>query len=290
MKKAAATDAVVVSDTIWVSRGRPSLACGLRGLQRFTFHLETADTDQHSGVTGGAARNPIAELCALAADLHDARTGRVKVPGFYDDVARLTRRELDDFKKSGFSVKRFVQDHGFHSIRSTDALDVMKRLWAMPTLEVHGLVGGYTGPGVKTVVPPRAELKVSVRLVPEMTNARVIELVTDFVKRRHPDVVVKVGSSAPPYRGHTEGPHVDAARKAVEFGFGRTPVFVREGGTIGAVLAMEQILGVPITFLGLSLPDHGYHAPNENYDWGQASGGMAAFAHYFEQVASLPGR
>jgi acetylornithine deacetylase/succinyl-diaminopimelate desuccinylase-like protein len=283
---AAAADAVVVSDTVWVSRGRPSLSAGLRGLQRLTFHLETAETDQHSGTTGGAARNPVAELCQLAAEIFDARTGRVRIPGFYDDVERLSRQQVKDFAAAGFSVKGFMKDHGFRSIRTKDPLDVMKRLWAMPTFEVHGLVGGYTGPGVKTIVPPRAELKCSVRLVPNMTGEKVVKLVKAFVKKRNPDVRVEGGSSAPPYRGTTTGPFVDAAKRAVKFAFGKEPVFVREGGTIGAVLSMEQALRCPIVFMGLSLPDHGYHAPNENFDWGQASGGIVAFARFFEEVAA----
>ena len=283
---AASADAVVVSDTVWVSRARPSLSAGLRGLQRITFHLETAETDQHSGTTGGAARNPVAELCQLAAEIFDARTGRVKIPGFYDDVAKLTRQELKDFEAAGFSVRGFIKDHGFKSIRTKDPLEVMKRLWALPTFEVHGLVGGYTGPGVKTVVPPRAELKCSVRLVPEMKGDKVVKLVKAFVKRRSPDVRVEGGSSAAPYRGITTGPYVEAAKRAVRFAFGKEPVFVREGGTIGAVLSMEQILKCPIVFMGLSLPDHGYHAPNENFDWGQAGGGIVAFARFFEEVAA----
>ena len=283
---AAAADAVVVSDTVWVSRGRPSLSAGLRGLQRITFHLETAETDQHSGTTGGAARNPVAELCQLAAEIFDARTGRVRIPGFYDDVERLTRQQARDFAASGFSVRGFMKDHGFRSIRTKDPLAVMKRLWALPTFEVHGLVGGYTGPGVKTIVPPRAELKCSVRLVPNMKGERVVRLVKAFVKKRHPDVRVEGGSSAAPYRGTTTGPFVEAAKRAVAFAFGKEPVFVREGGTIGAVLSMEQILRCPIVFMGLSLPDHGYHAPNENFDWGQAGGGIAAFAKFLEEVAA----
>ena len=287
---AARTDAVVVSDTVWVSRGRPSLSAGLRGLLRIIFKLETAETDQHSGTTGGAARNPIAELCQLAAEIFDGRTGRVKIPGFYDDVARLTRREVEDFRRSGFSVKGFVKDHGFKSIRTTDPVEVMKRIWALPTFEIHGIVGGYTGPGVKTVVPPRAELKATVRLVPDMKGDKVARLVKTFVKERSPDVSVEVGSSAPAYKGVTTGPYVEAARRAVRFAFGKDPVFVREGGTIGAVLSMEQILKVPIVFMGLSLPDHGYHAPNENFDWGQAGGGMVAFAKLFEEMAAVPPR
>ena len=284
---AAKTDAVVVSDTVWVSRGRPSLSAGLRGLQRFIFKLETAETDQHSGTTGGVARNPIAELCQLASEIFDARTGRVKIPGFYDDVAPLSRKEVADFKASGFNVKGFVKDHGFKSIRTTDPLEVMKRLWAMPTFEIHGLVGGYSGPGVKTIVPPRAELKATVRLVPDMKGEKVGRLVKAFVKKKNPDVTVEIGSSAPAFKGKITGPYVEAAQRAVKFAFGKDPVFVREGGTIGAVLSMEQILKVPIVFMGLSLPDHGYHAPNENFDWGQAGGGIVAFAKYFEEVSAL---
>jgi acetylornithine deacetylase/succinyl-diaminopimelate desuccinylase-like protein len=278
---------VVVSDTVWVSRGRPSLSAGLRGLQRITFHLETADTDQHSGTTGGAARNPVAELAQLASEIFDAKTGRVKVPGFYDDVEKLKASQIKDFKAAGFSVKGFMQDHGFRSIRTKDPLEVMKRIWAMPTFEVHGLVGGYSGPGVKTIVPPRAELKCSVRLVPEMKGEKVVKLIKAFVKKRHPDVRVEGGSSAPPYKGITSGPYVEAAKRSIQFAFGKTPVFVREGGTIGAVLSMEQILKCPIVFMGLSLPHHGYHAPNENYDWGQAGGGIVAFAKFFEEVAQI---
>lgn len=282
------TDLVVVSDTVWVSRDRPSLSTGLRGLQRFIFRLETAETDQHSGTTGGVARNPIAELCQLACDIFDARTGRVKIPGFYADVAPVSRREMEDFRRAGFSVKRFMSDHGFRSIRSKDPMDVMKRLWALPTFELHGMVGGYTGPGVKTIVPPRAELKATVRLVPNMKGEKVARLVKAFVRKKNKDVTVEIGSSAPAYRAATTGPYVEAAQRAIEFAFGRKPVFVREGGTIGAVLSMEQILGAPIVFMGLSLPDHGYHAPNENYDWGQAGGGMVAFAKLLEEVAAVP--
>jgi acetylornithine deacetylase/succinyl-diaminopimelate desuccinylase-like protein len=286
--RAADTDAVVVSDTVWVSRGRPSLSAGLRGLLRVILKLETAETDQHSGTSGGAARNPISELCQLACEIFDGRTGRVKIPGFYDDVAPLSRRELLDFRASGFSVKGFMKDHGFKSIRTTEPLEVMKRIWALPTFEIHGIVGGYTGPGVKTVVPPRAELKATIRLVPDMKGEKIARLVRAFVKKRNPDVTMEIGSSAPAYKGVTSGPYVEAAKRAVRFAFGKDPVFVREGGTIGAVLSMEQRLKAPIVFMGLSLPDHGYHAPNENFDWGQAGGGMVAFAKLFEEAAAIP--
>jgi acetylornithine deacetylase/succinyl-diaminopimelate desuccinylase-like protein len=282
----AATDAVVVSDTVWVSRGRPAVSSGLRGLQPMTFSLETGKSDQHSGTTGGVARNPVAELAHLVGEIFDARTGRVKIPGFYADVEKPSKRQLADFKAAGFSVERFKKAYDFSSVRTKDPLDALMRLWAQPTFEVHGLVGGYTGPGVKTIIPPRAELKVSMRLVPDMKGEKVAKLVKAFVKKKNPDVVVTASKAAPPYKGVTTGPHVDAAKRAMKFAFGKDPVTVREGGTIGAILFMEQILNCPIVFMGLSLPEHGYHAPNENFDWGQARGGIVAFAKFVEEVAA----
>lgn len=285
--KSLATDHVIVSDTIWVSRSRPAAPAGLRGLQGFTLSLEVGTTDQHSGVTGGAARNPIGELIQLVSEMYDAKTGRVKIKGFYDDVEKPSAAEIKDFKNSGFTVKQFMKDHLFKSIRTKDAVDVMKRIWAMPTFEVHGLVGGYTGPGIKTIIPPRAEVKISCRLVPNQDPKKIIKLVQNFVKKHNPDVKVEIENSMSAYRAPTTGELAEAVKDAMKFAFGREPVFVREGGSIGAVTSMEKVLRCPVMFLGLSLPEHGYHAPNENFDWQQASGGMVAFAKYFDNVAKL---
>lgn len=285
--KELATDHVIVSDTIWVSRTRPACPAGLRGLQAFTLTLEVGKTDQHSGVTGGAARNPIGELAQLISEMYNAKTGRVKINGFYDDVVAPSSTELKDFAQSGFTVAQFKKDHLFKSMRSDNAMDVMKRIWAMPTLEVHGLVGGYTGPGIKTIIPPRAEAKISCRLVSNQDPRKIAKLVKDFVKKHNPDVKVTLENSMFPYLAPTTGPLAEAVKGAMAFAFGREPVFVREGGSIGAVNSMEKVLRCPVMFLGLSLPEHGYHAPNENFDWQQASGGMVAFAKYFENVANL---
>jgi len=280
-------DSVVVSDTIWIAKGRPAMPYGLRGLAGARLTLRTGANDAHSGVTGGAARNPLAELCAVAHACMDARTGRVKIPGFYDKVAAPTKSEMRNFLASGFNVERFKTVHGFTSLRATKAEDVLRRIWASPTFEVHGLVGGYTGPGVKTVVPGHGELKISMRLVPNQEPEKMFALLKRFVKTQNPDVTVEPEGMLQPFRGVFDGPYAGAIRRAVRTGFGKEPAFIREGGSIGAVATMQRQWKVPILFLGLSLPEHGYHAPNEYFDWGQASGGMKAFAAYFEELAKM---
>lgn len=281
------TDSVVVSDTIWLTRGKPSTPAGLRGLQGFTITVKTAAHDLHSGVVGGAARNPLSELAWLYGEMGDGMTGEVKIPGFYDDVEPLTADQENDFATSGFSAETFKRDHEVSSLRTEVPLEIMKRIWARPTLEVHGLVGGHTGPGIKSAVPGQAELKLSCRLVPNMRGEKTLELIKAFVKQRIPDAVIQAEARLEPYKGRTSGPYADAVRDAYHFAFGSKPAFTREGGSIGAVPTMENILGVPVFFLGLSLPEHGYHAPNENYDWEQASGGIPMFARYFSNLAAL---
>jgi acetylornithine deacetylase/succinyl-diaminopimelate desuccinylase-like protein len=279
------TDSIAVSDTIWIARGKPAVAYGLRGLAAMRLILETGAKDVHSGLTGGAARNPIGELCQLIGACYDARTGKVKIPGFYEDVLKLSRREIDNFLASGFDVRRFKQAHELKKLRTNDAEELVVRIWASPTFEVHGMVGGYTGTGVKTAVPPRAEAKISMRLVPNQSPDRVFELVKAFIKDRNPDVQVIPEPFLQPFLGPSEGPYADSAREAIRRAFGKSPAFVREGGSIGAVVTMKKYLKAPIIFLGLSLPEHGYHAPNENFDWEQASGGIQMFAHYFELLS-----
>ena len=286
-----ATDSVVVSDTIWIAAGQPSISYGLRGLMGFTVALETGAKDVHSGTTGGLARNPIGEIAALLAECYDARSGKVKIPGFYDDVRKLSAAERKAFARARFSRKRFATAHELGSLRGIkDDLGGLIALTAAPTFEVHGIVGGYAGPGIKTIVPHRAEAKLSTRLVPDQKPAKVFNLIKRFIKSRLPDAEVTHEASLDPYLAPMEGDTNDAAAAAVRATFGKQPAFVREGGSIGAVLTMRKTLDAPVTFLGLSLPEHGYHAINENYDWGQASGGMELFCRYFSEIASRPRR
>jgi acetylornithine deacetylase/succinyl-diaminopimelate desuccinylase-like protein len=283
------TDSVLVSDTIWISRKQPAIPYGLRGLQAFLFKLETHAKDVHSGLVGGVARNPIGELAHVISQCYDAKTGKVKIPGFYDDVIPPTKAELASFVNSGFTVKGFKKAHELKTIRPNmkSESDVLKGFMAMPTFEVHGITGGYSGPGVKTVVPYHAEAKISTRLVNNQRPAKIARLIKDYVKKVNPDVKVEAIQSLEPFLGDFTGPYADAARAAMKYGFGAEAAFTREGGSIGAVVTMQKLLKAPITFLGLSLPEHGYHAKNENYDWGQTAGGIRMFVRYFEEIARL---
>ncbi len=217
----------------------------------------------------------------------DAKSGKVKIPGFYQDVVEPTKAEIKSFLASGFQVKNFKQAYGFQTLRTNDPAEIMRRIWAAPTFEVHGLTGGYHGPGVKTVVPGHGELKVSMRLVPNQTPEKVFALLKKYVAKLNPNVKVEREGMLHPFKGSFDGPYVEVVKRAVKAGFGKEPAFVREGGSIGAVVTMQKAWKVPILFMGLSLPEHGYHAPNEYFDWGQASGGMKAFAHYFAEVAKM---
>jgi acetylornithine deacetylase/succinyl-diaminopimelate desuccinylase-like protein len=280
-------DSVVVSDTIWIAKGRPAMPYGLRGLLGARLTLRTGSKDAHSGVTGGAARNPLAELIEVAQACVNAKTGEVKIPGFYQDVVKPTKAEIQSFLKSGFQVKCFKEAYGFQSLRTNDPAEVMRRIWAAPTFEIHGLSGGYHGPGVKTIVPGHGELKVSMRLVPNQTPEKALALLKKYVAKLNPNIKVEQEGMLHPFKGDFDGPYVECVKRAAKAGFGKEPAFIREGGSIGAVVTMQKAWKVPILFLGLSLPEHGYHAPNEYFDWGQASSGMKAFAQYFSELAKM---
>ena len=163
----------------------------------------------------------------------------------------------------------------------------MRRIWTQPTFEVHGISGGYHGPGVKTSIPCRAEAKVSIRLVPNQKPKEVFRKLKSHLVRLNPNVQVFPAGFLQPYLGDRKGPYTEAAQEAFRFGFGREAALIREGGSIGAVVLMKEFLKAPIVMMGLSLPEHGYHAPNEYFDWGQASGGMVTLINYFERIAEM---
>ncbi|HSE37657.1 MAG TPA: M20/M25/M40 family metallo-hydrolase [Blastocatellia bacterium] len=281
------SDSILVSDTIWISRSRPAIPYGLRGAMMLTMTLETGAKDVHSGLTGGPARNPIGELCKVISKCYDAETGRVKIKGFYDDVKQPTKKEVRSFLDSGFTTQKFKEVHELKMLRFNNPERVLRAIMAEPTFEIHGITGGYQGPGVKTIVPYRAQAKISCRLVPNQNPKGIFKLVRDFVRKQNSDVVVQFESALGPYTGEFSGKYAEAASEAMKYAFGREPAFTREGGSIGAVVTMKKYLKTPIVFLGLSLPEHGYHAKNENFDWGMASGGIKMFVRYFDQISKL---
>jgi acetylornithine deacetylase/succinyl-diaminopimelate desuccinylase-like protein len=246
----------------------------LQGILR----LRTAFKEAHSGMAGGVARNPIRELCLLVAAIQGAAFWKA-------GVIPPEPAELEDFMASGFDAEYFRQSYGLDKIETHVPLEMMLRVWARPTFEVHGLAGGYMGPGLKTAVPKEAELKVSFRLVHDQNPVQIMDELRRFVHGFNPDVELIATGQLQPYMGQLSGPLSAAVRAGMTRAFGKPPVAVREGGSIGAVPMMAATLGVPIAFLPLSLPEHGYHAPDECFDWLQAAFGMRAFVHTFAALA-----
>jgi acetylornithine deacetylase/succinyl-diaminopimelate desuccinylase-like protein len=285
------TDSILVSDTIWPSAEQPAIPYGLRGLLAFVVRLKTGDKAVHSGTTGGAARNPIGELAALIAECYDARTGRVRIPGFHDGIRKPSAAERRELGRSGFARAKFQKAHGLRSLRFSDDARLRDAIMTQPTFEVHGIVGGYAGPGVKTIVPHQAEAKLSCRLVPGQNPQAVFKAIKRFIKSRNPDAEVIFDAALAPYLADMEGPFLRAAIQATQEALGKRPALTREGGSIGAVVTMTKILRKEVVLLGLSLPEDGYHAINESFSWRQAARGMALFYRYFHHLADVaPGR
>jgi acetylornithine deacetylase/succinyl-diaminopimelate desuccinylase-like protein len=277
-QKGFAADCVIVSDSLWPNADVPAMSYSLRGSLNAILRLRTAAKEAHSGMTGGVARNPLRELSLLVAAINGSRF-------WHEGMIAPTADEVAGFMACGFDVDYFKRAYALDKIETEVPLEMMLRLWTRPTFEVHGLAGGYVGPGVKTAVPREAELKVSFRLVHGQDPARIEARLREFVAAVNPDVEVVATGRLAPYTGRLDGPAVAAVKTGMARAFGRDPVPVREGGSIGAVSILADRLRVPIAFLPLSLPEHGYHAPDEVFDWQQAAGGMRAFVHTFAAYA-----
>lgn len=290
-KKWSEASTIVVSDTIWVNEDKPGMTRSLRGLVGAMVRLSVGRKDMHSGVVGGAARNPLTELAELIARTVDARTGEILVAGFDKTWKKAPARLLKEYAGCGVTLERFRHENGIDKLRTEKLGEVLERVWARPTFEVHGITGGFHGDGVKTVVPPRAEAKVSFRLVGDQDPEEIFALFVKHVKKLNKDCEVVREGFAKPYTVPAEDqPKVEALKDAMEFAFGLRPTEVGGGGSIGAVLTMKEILGVPVLFLPLSLPEDGYHGPDESFAWKQVPGGIKAFARYFELVAEAAAR
>jgi acetylornithine deacetylase/succinyl-diaminopimelate desuccinylase-like protein len=286
-----AADVVVISDSPMFDRGIPSICYGLRGLVYCQIDLRGTKSDLHSGSFGGAVANPAMVLAQILAQMKD-RGGRIRIPGFYDDVKELRAEEREGWKRLPFNERRYAKELGAPKLFGESGYSTLERVWARPTFEVNGLLAGFTGEGAKTVIPAVAMAKVSMRLVPDQDPDTIARLFEDYVKKVAPKTVeLKVTRmhGGKPWMTEFDNRYVQAAGRAIEKGFGKTPVFNREGGSIPVVATFQQILGLPSVLFGVGLPDENAHAPNEKLDLGNFHGGIVASAFLYDEVGALAG-
>ena len=286
-KEELAADVVVISDSTMFDRGVPSITYGLRGLVYFQIDLRGTKSDLHSGSFGGAVANPAMVLSQILAQMKD-KGGRVKIPGFYDDVRPLRDEERAEFKKLPFNETRYRKDLGAPKLFGESGYTTLERVWTRPTFEVNGLLSGFTGEGAKTVIPAVAMAKVSMRLVPDQDPDKIAKLFEAYVAKVAPKTVearVTRMHGGKPWMTEFDNRFVQAAGRAIEKGFGKAPVFNREGGSIPVVATFQEILGLPSVLFGVGLPDENAHAPNEKLDLGNFHGGIIASAYLYDEVA-----
>jgi len=262
-------DAVVVSDTSMFAPGQPSLLYGLKGLAYVEMKVTGPNRDLHSGTFGGAVANPANALCQIISRLQDPKTGKILIPGFYDDVRPLEDWERQEFGRLPFDESNYKAELGLEELFGEDGYTTLERMWGRPTLDVNGIFGGYQGEGAKTVLPAWAGAKVSMRLVPDQGPEKIAALFAEYVQSIAPTGVSVEAAGvhgAQPVLIDIQGPIADAAMDAQEEIFGARPVRVREGGSIPIVASFSQILGVPTILMGFGLPDDRLHAPNEKFN------------------------
>jgi len=283
---------VVISDSPMFDRGIPSICYGLRGLVYFQIDLRGSKTDLHSGSFGGAVANPAMVLAQVLAQMKD-RGGRVKIPGFYDDVVPLTDEERKAWASLPFNEKKFKKDFGIPKLFRESGYTTLERIWARPTFEINGLLSGFTGEGAKTVLPAVSMAKVSMRLVPNQHPDKIAKLFEDYVTKITPKTValnITRMHGGKPWMTSYDNPFVQAARRAIEKGFGKTPVFTREGGSIPVVSTFQEELGLPSVLFGVGLPDENAHAPNEKLDVSNFHNGIIASAILYQEIAGISSR
>jgi acetylornithine deacetylase/succinyl-diaminopimelate desuccinylase-like protein len=289
-KQDLAADVVVISDSPMFDRGIPSICYGLRGLTYFQIDLRGTKTDLHSGSFGGAVANPAMVLAQMLAQMKD-KSGRIKIPGFYDDVRELSEAERAEWKKLPFNETRYRKELGAPKLFGETGYTTLERVWARPTFEVNGLLSGFTGDGAKTVLPATSMAKVSMRLVPDQDPKKIGDLFEAYLQKVAPKTVeVKVTRmhGGKPWMTEFDNKYVRAAGRAIERGFGKAPVFNREGGSIPVVSTFQEELGLPSVLFGVGLPDENAHAPNEKLDLGNFHNGIIASAYLYQEIASLP--
>jgi len=284
-----ACDCVVVSDTSQFAPDVPAITYGLRGIAYYEITLIGPSQDLHSGVFGGGVTNPAIALAKLLAALVDA-DGRIQIPRFYDDVVPLTETEREEFRRLPFDEAAFQQQLGVEGLTGEATYSTLERRWARPSFDVNGLTSGYQGEGAKTVLPARASAKLSFRLVPDQDPHQITvglkELIEPLVP---PGVKLELTEyhGAPGVVMPLESPYLRAAAAAIETGFGRRPVFIREGGSIPIVNTFVEQLGADVLLLGWGLNDDNLHSPNEKFSLTNFHQGICASAALWKTLAQI---
>lgn len=288
--KRLACDAVMISDSSLYAPGQPSLIYGLKGLSYMEIKVTGPNRDLHSGAFGGAVTNPLNALSQIIARLRDEKTGKILIPGFYDDVRPVEAWEREEFARLPFDETVYREELGVDELFGEEGYSTRERTWLRPTCDVNGIFGGYMGKGAKTVLPSWGGAKVSMRLVPDQDPKKIARLFTDFVQSIAPQgvkVEVEYLHGADPVVVEVQGPIVDAAMDAMEEVWGARPVRIREGGTIPIVSTFAQVLGVPVLLLGFGLNDDGLHSPNEKFNISHFYNGIRSVARLLDRLGEL---
>ena len=282
-------DVALVSDTAMYADGMPTLCIGLRGLVYLEVDALGPMRDLHSGLYGGAAPNAVYGLIELLAKAKDA-DGVIRIPGMYDDVQAPAAAEQESWKRLPFSEQEFLaKEVGSTRLTGEPDQTVLARVWARPTFEVHGIAGGFTAAGAKTVIPAKATAKVSVRLVPNQDPDKVVAAVRDWVAANTPQGIrteVRVLSAGPGLVINPDHPAIRIAARAFGEVFGKPTVFIRSGGSIPIVGDFANHLGIPTVMMGFGLPDDGLHSPNEKFKLENFYLGIQTVAGFFEQYGA----
>lgn len=288
-KDALTADVAVISDSAFFAEGMPSITYSLRGLAYVELSVEGPDRDIHSGVYGGAVANPANAIAKMVGQMHDA-DGRVTVPGFYDDVVPLTDRELQAWSQLPFDEAAYRADLGVDRLAGGEKdASPLVRMWGRPTLDCNGIVGGYTGPGCKTIIPARASAKISMRLVPDQDPAKIVAGFKQFAAEGTPPGIksaVSVLAEARPVLLTTDSPAMSAAKEAYREGFGREPAMIRCGASVPVTELIQRLLGLDAVMMGFGLPEDRLHSPNERFSLQQLYGGAATSAAFLGNLAA----
>jgi acetylornithine deacetylase/succinyl-diaminopimelate desuccinylase-like protein len=281
------SDFALVSDTELFAPGLPTLCVGLRGMIYTELEVRGARTDLHSGMYGGAAPNPFIALAQMLARLKD-EDGHILIPGFYDNIIPPSPEELAAWDSLPFDEEQYrIAEVGSRALVGEVGFSVLERTWARPTLDVHGIPGGFIGAGAKTVIPAKALAKVSMRLVPGMTPARTFALYKSYVEKIAPagvDVEVRLIHSGDACLIPVDNPYIQAATRALKEVWGKETVFIRSGGSIPIVGDFDRHLGIPSVMMGFGLPDDNIHAPNEKFHLKNFYLGIESVVRFMEEA------